>query len=207
MKIVNLDQRSPDWHAWRKAGLGSSDAPVLWFGRHFRRTVIDLWREKTGRMTKQRKPTAVMQAGIDAEPALRAWYERLTGVSAPPVCAVHESIPWCKGSLDGWADPPGLVVEYKRVNADDHLSAVNGEVPEKYRPQLDHLLLLSGAQLCHYVSECNVDGLFTGASRRVVVSWPRDEERVETLRELGDLFWEAHVLADREPIDWLAHLS
>ena len=48
MKIFNLQQKSPEWLAWRATGLGSSDAPVLVHGKHYKTTRQDLLAIKAG---------------------------------------------------------------------------------------------------------------------------------------------------------------
>ena len=46
MKVVDLKQRTPEWHIWRNAGVTASDAPVL-VGSPCK-TPWRLWAEKRG---------------------------------------------------------------------------------------------------------------------------------------------------------------
>jgi hypothetical protein len=52
----------------------------------------------------------------------------------------------------GYAPVPGLMVEIKAVNKYAHADALAGKVPKIYEDQVWHLLLVTGAKLCHYIS-------------------------------------------------------
>jgi putative phage-type endonuclease len=130
VKVVALQQRSPAWRAWRDKGVGSSDAAILWHGRHFGRTVTDLWREKVGLKGPSKPVNPAMRTGTELEPDIRRWYETTVGFAAEPLCAEHEVYPWLRGSLDGWVAHAGVVVEIKYARKDYHAEALAGRVPE-----------------------------------------------------------------------------
>ena len=196
MKVFNLEQKSEGWLRWRAAGVGGSDAPVIWFGKHFRRTVKDLWREKREHFLKGAKGTerkedpksiSAMARGTRLEPLARGMYEQLVGYRADPVCGVHDVHPWMKASLDGWIDEAGVVVEIKAPNRDDHQCALDGAPPEKYLPQLDHLLGVSEGKFAHYVSYSNY---CQGTNQLAVVIYYRDDKRIQELISREAEFWD-----------------
>jgi putative phage-type endonuclease len=151
MQVVSLEQGSPAWLSWRLGGLGSSDAAVILHGKHFDRTRHSLWVEKTG-PPREDAPSWAMLQGKKFEPEVRAWYEDLTGVEAPPLCCQHDLHPWLRASLDGWVADAGLCVEIKYARREWHLEAIRGRLPHAYEPQCDHQLLVTGAKRLHYVS-------------------------------------------------------
>ena len=186
MIVFNLEQRSLEWLAWRQKGIGSSDAPVLWFGKHFGTTVEKLWRRKVGLEQKQFDNTA-MARGRRLEGRIVSLYEQVLGVSSEPLCCCHDEHPFIKSSLDGWVGEYGIVLEAKAPNRDDHAAALDGRAPEKYLPQLDHHLLATGATICHYVSYSDY---FPEGHRFALVEYRRDESRLATLLGLEQAFWD-----------------
>lgn len=170
---------SEDWHEWRKKGLGSSDAPVI-MGVSPWSTPYKLWETKIG-LTKPNFSNYATQRGHELEPVARAQYELETGVAMPATLAVHESYSWLRASLDGWDDLTKTVLEIKCPGKDDHETAVNGKVPDKYYPQLQHQLLVTGAKMVHYYS-------FDGNKGVLVEVFP-DLEYIDKLFNTELAFW------------------
>jgi putative phage-type endonuclease len=180
-----LVQKSSEWLAWRQQGLGGSDAPVIWWGKHFGRTRHSLWLEKLGRGARQRGNSA-MARGVRLESTgVRRW-ELLTGLTLRTLCVERTDRPWLRASLDGWCDERQLVAEIKAPNREDHLEALWGQVPRKYQPQLDHLVLACSASLGHYVSYSDY---FERTEQVAVVPWPRHEARLQGLLRAEEQFW------------------
>lgn len=201
MRIIDLGQNSPDWLRWRMAGLGSSDAPVILHGRHFETTIDILLEEKRalyheGKVADRRANSA-MRRGKSREAAIRHKYESFIGRRAAPACVVHDTYDFLQASLDGWVDPPGVVVEIKRpgVRRDgtcDHDDALAGHVPEKYRPQLWHQCLVTGARITHYVSEC--DRSRYGDRSFTVVPYVPEQKDLDDLLEKEREFWQRVIM-------------
>jgi predicted phage-related endonuclease len=95
-----------------------------------------------------------------------------------------------RGSLDGLSADGSVVLEVKCPGAADHGVAVRGEVPGKYVPQLQHLLAVSGARICHYWSYRDGEG--------TLIEVAPDRGYLRTLLERERDFWQ-HVLEDRRP--------
>ncbi len=187
MRIVDLDQRTDEWLKWRQQGIGGSDAAVILLGRHFDRTVGDLYTEKTNPpAARKRRDTSAMARGRRLESVAVAIYTKLTGFAPLALCALHATEDWLKASLDGWVEEANLWLEIKAPNKYDHQAALDGCVPEKYVPQCDHLTLVSGAQLGHYVS---YNDYFPAMQKFCVVPVPRDEARVAALYAAESDFW------------------
>jgi predicted phage-related endonuclease len=53
-RVERIHQQTPEWHAWRMQGLGSSDAPVIMQESPWR-TPKQIWELRTGRRIEQEK--------------------------------------------------------------------------------------------------------------------------------------------------------
>lgn len=213
MQIINLVQGSPDWLQWRSTGIGGSDAPVIWHGKHFQTTIEKLFLEKAvslhgiekveeifnikikKKIKTGKAENSAMKMGKDAEPFIKEWYEGWLNVKAPSLCAVHDYYKWLKGSLDGYVqlENRNINVEIKRPGVkwngeSDHYTALENRVPEKYIPQLLHLHLLTGASESHYVSEGD-EKVFKGLERRVIVKFVPNKQDLQKLFDLELKFW------------------
>ena len=187
---VDLQQGSSDWLSWRQQGIGASDCPAIWNGRHFETTRESLlWQkagEPKGRGAKKPANNSAMRLGTRAEPMIRQWYERLTGLSLPPSCGYLKEHPFIRASFDGLSLDHSLVIELKRINRYDHNEALAGRVPQKYLPQIWHQLLVSGCQRVHYVSFFEYE---TDPDRFVIVPVTREESPLDELLEKLLEFW------------------
>lgn len=137
-KLITLEQRTPEWHAWRRgedlpdrtaritASMLGQILGISPYGNAY-----DLWMELTGRRPPKVSNRA-MQRGIDLEPLARKAYIKRTGIHVVDVCVEHPTIPWVAASLDGYSDPHRVLVEIKCPGAEEHGNAILGQVPEKY---------------------------------------------------------------------------
>ena len=86
MKIIDLKQRTPQWHAWRNAGVTASEAPVL-MGSPYK-TPWRLWAEKRGLVLQEDlSGNPHVQRGLREEPIARRRFEDRHGVMLLPICA------------------------------------------------------------------------------------------------------------------------
>lgn len=145
-----MQQNSDSWTQWRKKGIGSSDAPVI-MGTSPWKTPLQLWEEKLG-LTKGFQGNFATQRGHELEPKARAAFELEMGHDFPPILAEHMNFPFIRASLDGFCKELDAILEIKCPGKDDHDLAKSGKVPEKYWPQIQHQLLVTGASKCYYYS-------------------------------------------------------
>lgn len=117
-KVINLQQRSPEWHAWR-SGLDLPDgkpritgtvAAIIAGDSVTGKTAHQLWMEMTGRKARE-EPSEFLRRlfehGERTEVIARAAYERMTGNRVYDLCVEHPDHPWAAASLDGlteWGD-------------------------------------------------------------------------------------------------------
>lgn len=141
-KIISLEQRTPEWHAWRRGEdlidggprITASMLPQI-IGVSPWGDANDLWMELTGRKPPKSSNFA-MQRGIDLEPRAREAYTNETGIQVNDTCIEHPNISWAAASLDGLSLFADTIVEIKVPGQEDHQAALFGRVPEKYIPQL-----------------------------------------------------------------------
>lgn len=182
-----LVQGTEAWLRWRGKGLGSSDAAVL-LGWSPWREATELFGEKRGTF----KPTfgfhqqRAMDRGKRLEPLIRKWYETQSG-GAPFTegTAEDSDSPFMRASFDGINHALRRIIEIKAPNASDHHLAKEGFVPEKYVPQVQWLLMLSGYSHCDYVSYGSDDTY-------AILPVGTDPAMQKELRFRAMIFWE-HV--------------
>jgi len=145
--IIQLAQGSPEWLAYRLAKRNASESATVMALSPWQ-TPYQLWLAKTGRATT--KVTPAMQRGTDLEPVARSAYEDQTGLVMQPLVLEDGAY---SASLDGMTLEGDLILEIKcpvRGSRSDLWQDVSaGKVPENYIVQIQHQLMVSGADTCH----------------------------------------------------------
>jgi putative phage-type endonuclease len=178
MKLINLKQRSREWLTWRSTRVCASDAPIL-MGHSPFKTVEQLYNEKI--KCFESTPNPWMLRGIELESVALREFEKETDLVMFPCVGEHDN-GWMAASFDGMTLEQDAVCEIKCPGKKDHLSAVNGIIPDKYKAQLQHQMFVSGVQLLFYYS-------FDG-SKGVTIEVKRDDEFIEIMIEKEREFWE-----------------
>jgi putative phage-type endonuclease len=157
MKIIELEQGTPAWHHFRGKGIGGSDAPII-VGDSPWNDPFTLWAQKCGYLQRELPnefQKRSMERGQQLEPVVRAKYEAQVGKKFPAIVAINEQHEWLRCSLDGWNAESKQILEIKCPNKVDHGKAAKGLVPDKYKAQLAHQFLVTGAESAVYVSYYN----------------------------------------------------
>ena len=127
----------------RRKYIGGSDANVILSGNSER--VRDLWLEKRrGKEPADLSNHLPVALGCWTEPFNRQWFEALTErrvsrAGEVVVCRMHG---WRRATLDGVIAATGTIWEAKHTNA----FATPDEVLERYMPQLQHNMAVTGYQ-------------------------------------------------------------
>lgn len=176
--IVPLVQGSPEWLAYRRTMRNASEtAAVLCISPWL--TPYQLWLLKTGR--SEMNVNEAMRHGTELEPAARAAYEQETGFVMQPLVLQAGAY---SASLDGITLEGELVLEVKCPYRGEQSSlwqdALKGEVPAHYRCQIQHQLMVSGAEVAHL-------WVYAG-SRGLLLEVLRDPAAIEQLRLAWDRF-------------------
>ena len=174
MKIINIAQRTPEWHDFRKNGVGASEsAAVLGLSKY--KTPHNIWEGKTGRSFPQ-VVNEYMQHGIDTEDTALEAFININGNNFKPICAEHERYPFIKASFDGVSENKQSFVELKcprssklieKLDSQD-VNLIRKEFPD-YWCQVQHQHTVCGADVKGYLAAYK-DGYLT------FLEIPRDDE-------------------------------
>ena len=180
-RIERLHQNTPEWHRWRRQGIGASDAPVIMGETPFK-TPRALWSIKTGH-SQEGPGGPAARRGREMERFARRVYERQTGIQVEPLCLVHHEFEWMRASLDGLSFDGSTLVEIKcPLSLRDRRSALEGRIPFQYYAQLQHQLEVSKAERAHYWSFHGTDG--------ILIEIHPDREYAKRLVETEAVFWQ-----------------
>jgi putative phage-type endonuclease len=193
MKILTLEQSTPEWLGWRQTGIGASEAPAV-AGIDPWTTRVELYRRKVGLLSAVEENDH-MRRGKRLEPKARACYERLFDWPMPAACVLHDEYRWLKASLDGLRADHKLVLELKAPGSRGHEEVLGGHVPDHYYCQVQHQLLITGSPLCHF---CSYNESFPPGQHFALVTIQADAEYQRSLLELLKEFWQC-VLEGVEP--------
>lgn len=149
-----LIQNSEPWHHWRSKGIGASECAAV-LGICPYRTPYALWAIKTGRAEENKENNLAMHRGNEYEPRIRAYHETMTGIDFPPALVQHETYPFIRASLDGYNVEKKIVLEIKYQGKENHEAAKKGIIRPHHIAQLQHQLLVTGAERADY---CSFDG-------------------------------------------------
>ena len=150
MEILNLQQGSEEWLKAREHPMRpASEAPII-TGKSPYKTRAALLREKaTG--SKPDVDAATQRrfdAGHATEDAARQIVEEMLGEELYPVTCVDGLY---LASLDGLTMDQSTIYEHKLWNEDVAASVRGGRVPDTHVDQLEHQLLVSGAERVLFV--------------------------------------------------------
>lgn len=199
---MNLEQRSPEWHAWRRKGIGSSEAAIL-MGCTDHRTLLSLWRDKMGLEVHFVPMNEDLRRGIENEDRALALYcaeKKVADIG--PLTLQHEYFDFMRASLDGAAPDRKHFVEIKCPRSYIHEKTRKyGSIKPEYFCQMQHQYFVSEYETCDFISlEVAWD-----EEKRIWVEkdflWLPVEPDYDYQAELLEreiLFWE-HVMMGIEP--------
>ncbi len=206
--IVQLAQGSPEWLDYRRTMRNASETAAV-LGVSPWCTPYQLWLQKTGRA--EVKATAAMQRGTDLEPAARAAYETETGIIMQPL-VLQDGL--YSASLDGMTLEGDLIVEikcpFKGQDSELWQQVKAGHVPDHYAAQIQHQLMVSGAQLAHLYVFDGSQGLLRPiepidhAFQRIRDGWEAFQVYLDT--DTPPPLTDADTVI-RDDADWLAAAS
>ncbi len=179
--LVDLEQGTQDWLAWRRGGIGASDAPAI-MGENPWKSASTLAREKVHRRGSD-FTNAAMAEGNRLEPVARALYVKRHGVSVAPACLQSHAHDWMKASVDGICAETARVVEIKCGKGAYDKTVSSGKPPRYYVGQLQHILAITGyarIDFCCYMPGRDL----------ITLTVPRDEDYIARLLIAEQAFWD-----------------
>lgn len=140
IREVKLDQRSPEWFAWRLGTLTASRSAAI-LGESPYQTPYGVFCEMTGRTQGFVGNAATDQGEAKENPAVAAYEIHKGFIETRPVCVLHLDVDWIGASLDAYEDLTGIPAENKYQSEKSHQSALNGVVPRHHWIQVQHQLM------------------------------------------------------------------
>ena len=153
MKILKgITQGSPQWHAARASRFTASQAPAM-MGASKYQTRAELLREKATGITPEVTPEQqrLFDRGHAAEAGARAIAEQALGEDLYPVTAISDADDRLLASFDGITLGENIAFECKLWNESLAADVRSGEIGPHYYWQLEHQLLVSGAEFVLFV--------------------------------------------------------
>lgn len=192
-----MQQNTIEWLKWRKGGIGSSDAGII-MGVSEYMTPLQLQEQKMDQSEPEEDhPNFIQAKGHRLEPKARSTVELRLGINFTPAVLVMADFDFMRASVDGRSDDRKQVMECKYQGKDAHARAGNEEmsprrrVGERYWPQVQDILLVSGAEVLHFVSIGDCDTVHNFEVK------PDKEYQALLLKECSK-FWQA--VKDRKPV-------
>ncbi|MFA6700899.1 MAG: YqaJ viral recombinase family protein [Thiomicrospira sp.] len=149
-QIVNLQQGSPEWLAFRRAKCTASEAPMM-LGLHANVKRTELLRMKklgTEQEFSDFVQRNILDKGHEVEEQARTLLEQRIGEDLYPATGYVGNL---SASLDGMTLDGRLIFEHKQYNANLADAVDRGELPEQYMAQVQQQLMLSEALACVFV--------------------------------------------------------
>jgi putative phage-type endonuclease len=184
-----------EWLAWRKEGIGGSDAPIIMEVSPWK-TIGELYEDKVAKEIVDSPPNFQQERGIRMEPRIRSLFEILANESYETALLVMDQFPFMRVSLDGRSANREVIIEIKvSGKADWTASKEHGIVPKKYYPQIQHALLISGAKECIYLSYLwtKTEEMVLDREKLAIIKVMPDPAYQKTLFEKCEAFWTKNV--------------
>jgi len=158
LKIIDVIQRSEQWHDLRLGSIGGSAINAVLAqgsGKTRKKLLYQLAAEILTRHKTDNFVSAEMQRGIDYESEARTAYEILTGHKVDVVgMIVPDDAVGIHASPDGLVGDNG-VIEIKVLLPHVFVEQVDtGAIKTAYKRQIQHILWVSERSWCDYVAYC-----------------------------------------------------
>lgn len=150
MKIHDLVQGTPEWHAFRLEHYGASEAAaMLGLSTKVRRTEL-LHAKHTGvaREFSDFVQTRILDHGHEVEAIARPLVEAMIGDDLYPVTCSDGKL---SASCDGLTLAGRVAFEHKQWNEALAAAVQAGHLPEEHMPQCQQVLMVTGADVVKFV--------------------------------------------------------
>lgn len=174
-----------EWLEHRRYGVCGSDAPVI-LGLSKYRSVLQLWKDKTGKMPVEETESEYAYWGHVMEAAIRKEFMKRTGLKVRVRNQIlqSEEYPFMLADVDGVVkEDDGTYALFEAKTASEYKRKIWEErVPEEYIAQVQHYLCVTGYQKAYV---CAVVGGNTFFCHVVY----RDDAYIKNLIEKERNFW------------------
>lgn len=195
--LEDMEQDSDEWLHWRQQGLGSSDIALIMSPKPvFDRSLVTLWRDRTGIEPHPFVANEHTIRGKTLEPAIRESVNQMLNMDFEPVCVYREDAPYLRASLDGYSREHDCILEIKSPSDrvfDKYMQ--DWQVPENYMYQMQYQMLVCGAEYGWFA--------FYNETRPhpYLIYVPNDLEMQSEIERRASLLW--HAIERRVPIGFV----
>jgi putative phage-type endonuclease len=109
MKVLDIEQNTPEWYELRRSMIGASDIATIMAGS--KNEIYDLYLEKVNGQSKF--ATRAMIRGKEMEAEARAWMNLTQEFDFEPLVGVSKEHPWLMASFDGFNRDRKIALEIK----------------------------------------------------------------------------------------------
>lgn len=195
MKVVDVEQRTPEWHAWRAGGVSASELAII-MGLSPYKTPWRLWAEKTGRFaTEDLSNNPHVRRGVENEDIARQHAETQLGDILLPLCAESTMHPIIRCSFDGLTSL-NIPVELKCPSQKgfDEVKSKGDQADQviKYRAQLMAQMLVAESDYAF------MGFLSPDCQEFLMVRVERDQEMIDKMVVAGEKFHQC-IVTDTPP--------
>jgi putative phage-type endonuclease len=180
-ELESMVQGSEEWKGWRRRVLGASDAPIIMFENRWSSPEI-LIEEKLGK-AKEFEGNAATREGQRLEVTVRELLQDKYGVRLKPSVVQDGKVPYFAASLDAIDDSHSKVFEIKCGAKAYSIVASTKNIPDYYRAQLQHILMITQLDKVVYAA-------YRPHSRLITLEVGRNELYINRLREAEEKFAE-----------------
>ena len=179
--VVEIQQRTSEWQAWRHNGIGASEASTIMGENRFKSDSM-LLQEKRGPIILDSFQNEAMALGTQLEPEALKLYIAKTGQDVRPVCIQSSRYDWLRASLDGLSINHDAVVEIKCGASVYSKVSQSLSVHDYYYGQVQHILAVTGLDSLDF-------WCYWPDNPALLVPVERDDEYIERLLSKELEFW------------------
>lgn len=173
-----------EWLAYRKTGIGGSDASTI-IGLNPWGSTYSLWAYKKG-LTADREETEPMRVGRDLEEYVAQRFAEATGKKVRKINAIlrNPEYPWALANIDRDIVGEDAGLECKTTSDYTIRQYGQDDFPDKYYCQCVHYMAVTGASTWYLA-------VLQLVSREVkIFTLHRDEAEIRALMAAESLFWD-----------------
>jgi putative phage-type endonuclease len=196
MRLLDLEQRSEAWLAWRQSGITATESAVI-LGLSPYKSPWRLWCEKVGRaQPAELSANPLVRFGIEHEDEVRQLFELKHLDVVMPACGEFDEDPIFRASFDGLTstkEPVEIKCPSETTISDVKQRGLESDACRLYRIQVQHQLMVSGAQHGWLV--------FFDRTTNDLIEFviERDEDLIAEIRCKGREFFDRFVKKRKEP--------
>lgn len=189
MKILELEQGSLPWIAYRQKHVMATDSAII-LGLNNFKGVHQLWQEKMGFIELEPANEAMKRGSLLENDARMLLCEQL-GIYFIPMVIESSEHPWMGASLDGISPDQSCICEIKCMKLSKHLQVSPDTIDPCHYAQMQHQLACSGTYVAYYTS-------FHPDAALTVIKVDRNDDYIEEMIEKEKEFY-FETMCNMEP--------